>query len=121
MIKTETIYEQVQKTISVTCDRCNKEYDDIMEMQEFLHYRNDAGYGSVLGDGNKLRMDMCQYCVQEVLGPFIRTEGNYIWDSTPEAFFADELPPETIEAIKNVKMDSHHDYLNHLLEGKDDH
>lgn len=88
-------YKEVQTTVqeleSATCDRCKKVYDDIMELQEFLHYENDAGYGSILGDGNKLRMDLCQYCVKEVLGPFIRVIGNYITggDFDQDLSFAD--------------------------------
>lgn len=110
-----------QELISITCDRCKKEYDDIMEMQEFLHYTNDAGYGSIMGDGNRLRSDLCQYCVSEVLGPYIRVEGNYISggdfdQDTTFAYRADELPTETIEAIKNSKMDPKHNHLNDLLE-----
>ncbi len=63
---------------TVQCDRCKKVYGDIMEIQEFLLYANDAGYGSIMGDGNRLRADICQHCVKELLGPFIRVEGNYI-------------------------------------------
>jgi len=114
-------YKEVQVTTqeleSITCDRCKKVYDDIMELQEFLNYSNDAGYGSVMGDGNELRMELCQHCVKEVLGPFIRVEGNYISNSfNRKAFFAHELPDETIEAIKNAKMDPKYNYLNDLLE-----
>ena|SRR5665213_3001976 len=97
-------YKQVQvekrELVSVTCDKCKKEYDDIMEMQEFLHYDNDAGYGSIMGDGNRLRLDLCQHCTHELLGSFIRTEGNYIWSG-------DEL--------EDSKMDPKHNHLNDLL------
>ena len=125
-MKTYRKEEVIQKVlVAVTCDKCKKEYDDIMEMQEFLHYENDAGYGSVMGDGNRLRMDLCQHCVKEVLGEFIRTEGNYIWERDEildsvgrdqTALFAHELPAETIEAIKDVKMDPKHDPLDKLLD-----
>jgi hypothetical protein len=76
-----------------------------MEMQEFLHFENDAGYGSVMGDGNRLRLDLCQHCTKELLEPFIRIEGNYIW-SDQEAF---------MDAVKDSKMDPKHDHLNELL------
>lgn len=120
MIKYKPIQVEQQEVVSITCDRCKKEYDDVMETQEFLIYANDAGYGSVMGDGNKLRAELCQHCVKEVLGPFIRTEGNYIWEG-PTHYFAHELPEETIKAISEAHMDPAFDYLNHLLEGKDDH
>ena len=30
-----------------------------------------AGYGSVFGDGNVVTGTLCQYCVQEILGPYL--------------------------------------------------
>lgn len=84
-MKTYRREEVIQKVcVAITCDRCKTEYDDIMEMQEFLHFENDAGYGSVMGDGNRLRLDLCQTCVKELLGPFIRVVGNYINSDLPE-------------------------------------
>lgn len=116
MIKYEDVQVMDKQLVSITCDRCEKEYDDCMETQEFLLYSNDAGYGSVMGDGNKLRMELCQHCVKEVLGPYIRIEGNYIWNDTPPASIS-----EMVKAIEDSHMDPAFDYLNHLLEGKDDH
>lgn len=98
--------EIIQETcISITCDKCKKEYDDVMEMQEFLHYVNDAGYASIFGDGNRLRLDLCQNCTKELLGPFIRIEGNYIWDRDLVS-----------DGIEQSKMDPKHDQLNELLD-----
>ncbi len=111
--KTVTVEEK--QLVSITCDCCKKEYDDVMEIQEFLHYTNDAGYGSVMGDGNRLRLDLCQHCTQRLLGEFIQTEGNYIWEG-PTHYYAHELPQETIEAIANSRMDPRHDHLNDLLD-----
>ncbi len=68
-----------KELVSITCDRCKRVDDDIMEIQEYLHYVNDAGYGSVMGDGNMLRLDLCQRCTKELLGTSIRVVGNYIW------------------------------------------
>lgn len=72
------IKEQVTKTedilVSVTCDCCKKEVDilDTLEIQEFLSLTIYAGYGSVLGDGKRLETDLCQYCVQKLLGKYLR-------------------------------------------------
>ena len=104
-----------QELDSITCDRCKKTYDDIMEIQEFLCYENDAGYGSIMGDGNKLRAEICQHCVKELLGPYIRIVGNYIWDGRPTHYFAHELPQDLVDSIANAKMDPKHDHLNELL------
>ncbi len=93
-------YKEVPTTFqhleSVTCDRCKRVDDDIMEIQEYLNYQNNAGYGSVMGDGNELRMDLCQRCVKEVLGPFIRVVGNYIAGGNfdQDLLFADLTSPD---------------------------
>lgn len=52
---------------SITCDMCNKTYDTITEMQEFLSYENTGGYTSVFGDGTRVTLDICQYCQKEKL------------------------------------------------------
>lgn len=116
----EEVFQRV--LVSCTCDRCKKEYDDIMEIQEFLHYINDAGYSSVFGDGNMLDLDLCQYCVKEVLGPFIRTVGNYIWNAEQKesgSLRINELSPETSTAIKTATVDSKHNHLNELMDEED--
>lgn len=80
-------FKDVQVTqkelVSITCDCCKTDYEDILEIQEFLHYANDAGYGSVMGDGNCLRLDLCQHCTKKLLGEFIRVNGNYINGDLP--------------------------------------
>lgn len=58
--------------VSVTCDKCKKIYDDQLELQEFLCIDTIAGYGSVFGDGFDVELDLCQYCVKEILGPYLR-------------------------------------------------
>lgn len=55
------------------CDRCGR----LAEVGgwEFLEYSSieyTAGYGSILGDGNNVEIDLCQHCVKEVLGPWLR-------------------------------------------------
>jgi hypothetical protein len=75
---------QQKELISITCDCCKTVYSDIMEMQEFLHYANDAGYGSIMGDGNRLRLDLCQHCTKKLLGDYIRVAGNYINGGLPQ-------------------------------------
>lgn len=57
---------------SITCDCCKKEYDDVMETQEFLSYKDTAGYSSIFGDMNRLSLDLCQYCVKKLLGKYLR-------------------------------------------------
>jgi antitoxin CcdA len=67
---------ETDEVVSVTCDVCKKVYssDDIFETQEFTYIRNDCGYGSVFGDGDTISLDICQHCLKEILGKYIRTK-----------------------------------------------
>jgi len=68
----ENIERQIPE--KVICDICKKEYDykeDIMETQEFLHINFEAGYGSVFGDTNIVKADICQHCLKEKLGGYL--------------------------------------------------
>lgn len=56
---------------SVACGRCGRELGDIEEHQESMRIEFRAGYGSVFGDGNVVSGTLCQYCVRELLGPYL--------------------------------------------------
>ena len=51
-----------------SCDRCHfhAEKDD-PEFHEFLSIDRWAGFGSVFGDGNRVKLDLCQHCVKALL------------------------------------------------------
>jgi len=63
----------------LVCDRCGKEAirgDDDFEFEEFLRVNFVAGYGAVVfEDESKVRGDFCQFCVKELLGPWLSVEG----------------------------------------------
>lgn len=63
------------KTIVVSaksCDRCNYHAEkDTPEFHEFLSIDKQAGFGSVFGDGNRLKLDLCQHCVKTLLNPWL--------------------------------------------------
>jgi len=46
--------------------------DEPGEWQERLSIDHLGGFESVFGDGNTVRLDLCQYCVREALGPWLR-------------------------------------------------
>lgn len=57
---------------SIICDKCKTEYTDDLEMQEFLSWEDVCGYGNnTFGDESYISIDLCQYCVKEVLGKWI--------------------------------------------------
>lgn len=75
MQHTRTRAETVTETAFVTCDRCHREMvpnAQDCEHQERVATRFRAGYSSVFGDGNLVEADLCQHCVKEVLGPWLR-------------------------------------------------
>lgn len=68
--RTKTVQEEI-----VVCDRCHREMEPgstDFEFQERTAIRFRAGYGSVFGDGNLVEADICQHCLQEALGKFLR-------------------------------------------------
>jgi hypothetical protein len=79
MKKRALVPTEITEVVSITCDKCKKEVtDDPMEAQEFISINIDCGYMSILGDGNRYSVDLCQHCVKEVLGPYLRLTANYI-------------------------------------------
>ena len=83
MIHYEKVQEEREKVSFKECDKCHKKFDtnntnDICEMQEFLHFRNTGGYGSIFGDGAKIELDLCQHCVKEVLGLYLRVGPDWL-------------------------------------------
>lgn len=57
------------------CDRCGFTCDaDDPEAHEFLCHEHEGAWGSVIGDGMIVRVDLCQRCVKEVLGPWLHIE-----------------------------------------------
>lgn len=56
------------------CDRCGRRAElATSEFQEFLSVDRVAGYESVFGDGNSLRLDLCQHCTKTLLGAWIQS------------------------------------------------
>jgi len=59
----------------LVCDRCGRqaERDDLdCDFHEFTSIQYKAGYGSVFGDGNDIELDLCQHCVKDTLGTWVR-------------------------------------------------
>lgn len=55
------------------CDRCGRLAEDgESEFHEFTSIAYNAGYGSILGDGNQVEIDLCQQCLKETLGKWLR-------------------------------------------------
>lgn len=86
MIKKEKreVTEEKEYPVSIICDVCSKEYSldeksenyDVFETQEFTHIHFTGGYGSVFGDGRMVELDICQHCLKEKMGGYIREVGD---------------------------------------------
>lgn len=64
-----------QEPVAIICDKCGRRAEsdlDHFEVQEYLSIDNIGGYGSVIGDGTRLQLDLCQHCVKELLLPYAR-------------------------------------------------
>lgn len=73
----KTIPAVPETLISITCDCCKQEYNDIGEMQEFLSHNDTCGYyNKTFGDETKWSIDLCQHCVKLLLGQYIQIEEN---------------------------------------------
>jgi len=75
--KKQIVEEPVDVLTGVICDVCKKSFDiktDEMEIQEFHFINFMGGYDSVFGDGVNVQLDICQRCLNEKLGEYLRFE-----------------------------------------------
>jgi len=68
-----------EEIVSIFCDVCMKEfknnnYEDSIEFQEMLTLEDNCGSGSIFGDGSTISLDICQHCLKEKLGEYIRID-----------------------------------------------
>ena len=75
--KVETITTEQKALISITCDKCGTEYDDLFDVQEFLNIKFVGGYSSVFGDMNMVECDLCQHCLKVLIGDVARIRDYY--------------------------------------------
>ncbi|MCY4745683.1 hypothetical protein NYO99_11935 [Pelomonas sp. UHG3] len=56
------------------CDRCGTEaqHNDGDGFNNFLQIEFDTSWGSELGDGNHVELDICHACLKQTLGPWLR-------------------------------------------------
>lgn len=71
-------YANVQRTerklVKWNCSICGRDLlSSIIESQEAFTFSQKCGYGSVFGDGNEVYIDICQHCMKERLGEFMRS------------------------------------------------
>lgn len=63
----------VQEVAACTCDRCQRRMTrDDPDWHEKLSVAFRGGFDSIFGDGCMVSIDLCQQCVKEALGPWLR-------------------------------------------------
>jgi hypothetical protein len=78
---TEVEVKETQKQfVSIICDKCKKEEFNIMEIQEWFHYNFIGGYNSIFGDMDEYDIDLCQQCMKELIGPYLRHIADHIME-----------------------------------------
>jgi len=68
--KNEKIETQVEHEF--ICDCCKQPVICEMERQEAWSIRDTGGYSSIFGDMNSISLDLCQQCIQKLLGDYIQ-------------------------------------------------
>jgi len=74
-----TMQKFEEKTVSTlaayTCDCCGREstISDDYEASEFISLEYVGGYQSIFGDGTHVSIDICQYCLKDKLGTWLKT------------------------------------------------
>ena len=59
----------------IQCDRCGKETErDDVDFSSMTSIGFDAGYYSIFGDGSRVDIDLCEQCLRDTLGTWIRVK-----------------------------------------------
>lgn len=65
--------ESVEVINALCCDCCGFRAERTEpEFYEFTSIDHMGGYGSIFGDGVWVQVDLCQGCLQELAGPWLR-------------------------------------------------
>lgn len=84
-VRPETFVAQLR------CDRCGVEAQHNVGdgFNNFVQIGFDAGWGSDLGDGNRIDVDLCHACLKATLGPWLRISSS-AWNRQIGEAAADE-------------------------------
>lgn len=95
----------VQDVAACTCDRCQRRMTpDNLDWHEKLSIAYRGGFDSIFGDGCAIEIDLCQQCVKETLGAWLRVtppDTSWLRSSVLAAATALETDPE--RALNQVR------------------
>ena len=80
------------------CDRCGAEAQHNVDdgFNNFQQIEFDGSWGSAIGDGTHVEVDLCHQCIKETLGPWLRLSPAR-WTRQPQFGVLGEpedLPPQ---------------------------
>jgi len=68
-VQTASVVQQI------VCDRCGKvTARNESELHETTSIAFTAGYGSIFGFGNQVEIDLCQHCLRDTVGTWLRVK-----------------------------------------------
>ena len=87
-----TTVEPKTVVYEIVCDRCGKEVQrEGSDFELMTSIGFEAGYASIFGDGNRVEIDLCEACVRDTLGAWLRVRTP---QDTPLARMLDKFKPE---------------------------
>lgn len=93
--------EAVSVVHQIRCDRCGKEVQrGEPGFEQMTSIGFDAGYDSIFGDGNRVEIDLCETCLHETLGTWLRVRAPWSIDQMPQGEIATavEQPQPAIDS-----------------------
>lgn len=67
--------EAVSVVHQIRCDRCGKEVErGEVGFGEMTSIGFDAGYNSIFGDRSRVEVDLCEPCLRDTLGAWLRVK-----------------------------------------------
>ena len=65
--------KSIQEVSALLCDRCGRKASaEEMEFGDFTCIEYVGAYNSIFGDGSHISLDICQYCLKETLGNWLK-------------------------------------------------
>jgi hypothetical protein len=75
MVEYKVKTEKTMEMSSVVCDICGMSCKaNSMEAQEFEFIRRMGGFGSIFGNEHEVTLDICQHCLEKIIGPYLIRE-----------------------------------------------
>lgn len=78
------------KLIKITCNMCGKESENLLNdeyghmAEPFRELKFRYGYGSTRFDLEKIKFDLCEHCVEEIMSNFVHEADHTEYHMYPE-------------------------------------